>query len=278
MSEPVKKRAKTNRSPAYPFYSLERVVQLIVQFYEAAHFHFVPAMVAIDHWGYSHKSSNGQRTIAAVGHFGAIEEKGAGKERAIRLSELGKRIALGHAEQTADYWEAVRQAALAPKIYKLLWDKWGGRLPSDAVIKHHLLLNMEFNPRAVDSFIKDFRATLQFANITPDDVSSDEDHSPSGAESSQPSLFSEAPYTTHAPPAQNGGTSMPALNVAHVGFRTVAIPLFSGEHVTINLPQKMSKKNYDHMKTLVELMLSGMEDEIVQAEDTRDSDEMTEKK
>ena len=160
-------KRKRQRSPAYPFINLETAVNRAKQFYDKEQRNAAALSVAVKHWGYEPKSSGGLQTVAALIAFGLIGDEGTGSNRKVKLTLNALRILLG--TQAEDRAEAIRAAALTPKIHHQLWRKWGNNPPSDANFKHTLMFEWTppFTPRAADSFIKEYRDTLTFAR--PDD-------------------------------------------------------------------------------------------------------------
>ena len=65
--------------------------------------------------------------------------------------------------------EAIQRCALKPELYKYFWDSYAktGSLPSDATLRTELVSELKFNPKKVDSIIRDYRVTLHFAGLRP---------------------------------------------------------------------------------------------------------------
>ena len=120
------------------------------------------------------------------------------------------------------------EAALSPKVYALLWKKYEENgIPPDSVIRHHLILDLEFNPKAVDAFIRGFRSSLGFAGLIQNGVSSESTNAePDGGEVPESSnLFADLPPTR--PPSKTEDAPMPETRQQYV--RTIDIPfLLSG--------------------------------------------------
>ena len=156
-------KRKRQRSPAYPFINLETAINRAKQFYDKEQRNAAVLSVAVKHWGYEPKSSGGLQTIAALIAFGLMGDEGTGANRKVKLTLTALRILLG--TQAEDRAEAIRGAALTPKIHQQLWRRWGNNPPSDANFKHTLMFEWTppFAPGAADAFIKEYRDTLDFA-------------------------------------------------------------------------------------------------------------------
>lgn len=235
-------RRRKNRSPSYPFFDLENAIELLNTLYEKEHFNYVPYDIVIQHWGFSPTSSNGHRTLAALSHYGLTDEIGKGSDRKVRLSDLGKRIVLGQEAETDDYFDALVEAALNPRVYQTLWTSWDPSLPSDSVIARHMVGELDFNPNAVDSFIKDFRSTLEFAGLLEDNVPLN-GFSPNGrALNARRGL---APVQREEEPLE------------------IPIPLMSGSRAVLRIPVPMTEEDFELLRRLIDINLDTMKRAIV---------------
>lgn len=169
-SSPTTTTAKppTYRSPSYPAYDLETALQRAVKLHELANTHSVNVSTAVNHWGYTVKSSKGAQVLAATKKFGLTADKGKGDARVIGLTQLGRELVYyTEASQGSDAWvERARAAALTPSLHRELWNRYEGQLPLDGVIKDYLVLDRRFSPSAAEEAIGVFRRTLDFAGIT----------------------------------------------------------------------------------------------------------------
>ena len=168
------------RSPNYPAIGLEKALERVQPIREQAGRHSMPLGVAYSAWNY--KSAAGDQTIAALKAFGLIEVQGVKDKRELRLTEAAWRI-LGNAPDRPDLLKA---AALKPDIHLKIWEKYGGTLPSDAILKNYLVWELSFNESFVDGFIAQFRGTIAFANITSSDNLHGEDMEEPESEETQP--------------------------------------------------------------------------------------------
>src|SRR5271157_5736653 len=167
-----KRKRKRTRSPAYPFINLETAIARAKEFYSKELRNAANVRVAMKHWGFVEESSNGAQIVAALISFGLLQNEGVGDKRKVRLTQDALRILLDERPDSKERAELIRQAALAPKIHQQLWEKWGNDLPSDAQLRHTLLLEWPtpFNENAVDGFIREYRDTIAFAKLTESDT------------------------------------------------------------------------------------------------------------
>ena len=152
------------RGPAYPYVDLKRALDLAQKLYKFAKRSSVAtAAVVKEAWAISPKSSNAKKAVAALKYYGLAEET-TGATAQIRLSDRGYRI-LADEESSPQRQKAIKDAALAPKQFRHCWEQWGANLPEDGAIRAHLLFERGFVEGTVDSFISDYRKTLDFAKL-----------------------------------------------------------------------------------------------------------------
>jgi hypothetical protein len=156
---------KRQRSPAYPFINLETAIRRAKEFFAVEGRNAAPLRVAVRHWGYEEKSSGGLQTAAALINFGLMQDEGTGDRRKLKLSPLALSILLDVRPDSEARAQAIRTAALTPKIHQQLWQQWGMSQTSDANMKHMLILELDppFNPNTAETVIKEYRDTMAFA-------------------------------------------------------------------------------------------------------------------
>ena len=168
--QPGQGRQSRHRSPNYPGIDLEAAISRARVLYDNEHRGTVNARVAVRHWGYSEKSSGGQVALAALKAFGLTNESGEGADRIIQLSDLALRILLDARPVSSERQEALQRAALNPRIHSEVWTTLKGNLGSDENLRHRLIFDWRFNENVVDAFVKEFRATLDFAQVGKDAI------------------------------------------------------------------------------------------------------------
>jgi|SRR5581483_1670690 len=156
---------KRQRSPAYPFINLETAIRRAKEFYDHEGRNSAPLKVAVKHWGYEEKSSGGLQTAAALISFGLMKDEGTGDKRKLKLTPAALTILLDERPDSQERANAIKTAALTPKIHQQLWNKFQAGQTSDANMKHMLMLelNPPFQPNAADAVIKEYRDTIGFA-------------------------------------------------------------------------------------------------------------------
>ncbi len=147
------KRNRT-RSPSYPYLALPAALEKAAALWKAEGRHAVAVNVAMQHWGYKEESSTGYSCVAALKKFGLAEHEGMGETRQVRLSTLALTILLDNDPGSPARRDALRTAALGPRIHAELWERYGAELPSDQSLRRFLVLERSFNEASVDELAR----------------------------------------------------------------------------------------------------------------------------
>jgi hypothetical protein len=176
ISEEAKKERQ--RSPNYPAVGLREAVERVRKLYNEDGRAGAPPKIAAVHIGFKAAHGQANSVLAALKRFGLI-------------SEVNGRVAPTHAaieilnllESDPRRQAALREAALAPPIYRELVDKHRTTgLPKRDVLESELIIYKKFNPSAVKGFVTDFLDTLEYAGISVEaGVGSNKDDNPKRA-------------------------------------------------------------------------------------------------
>jgi hypothetical protein len=154
--------ASRERSPNYPGHGLDRSLQDLQLLYKRESRTVVPQEVAVKAWGYNSLSGSARSRLAALRHYGLLEMQKNGQ---VRVSTRGVTLAL-RSPDTADYKQALRDAALTPTIFQELLDTKRGA--SDEALVHHLIVNKKFSPDGAKRVLEVYRANAEFAALDQD--------------------------------------------------------------------------------------------------------------
>lgn len=167
--------AGNTRSPNFPATDLESAVALTQKLEDLAGKHPVPVSDALNLWGFKPKSSRGLQCVGALRQFGLVTTSGKSDKRQIRLTESARKIVHNHSERP----ELIREAVAQPKVHQSILNHYGDNLediPPDPTLRSFLIFEHEpaFNPSSVDTFLKQFRRTIEFAcALVPQDDAED---------------------------------------------------------------------------------------------------------
>jgi hypothetical protein len=233
--------AKRSRSPGYPGIPLDVAIQRAKKLYDRESRNAAPIAVIVGHWGYTPGTSSSNVSVASLKRYGLLTDQGSGEKRLARLTDLALDILLN-----PDPDESIRAAALMPRIHRELYEKYGPSLPSDASLKHELVMTRGFTESGADDFIDEFRKTLVFAQL---------DKTPSVA----------APEATSAGPVARDvtldliatePTALPASSIP--GSRTFPIPLPGGTSVAISGKFPISEDAWQQLLRVLDAMKPGL--------------------
>jgi hypothetical protein len=174
------------RSPPYPAIPLSKAIERVTALHAKALHHSVPVAVPASAWDYAEKSSGLFATIAALKQFGLIVDEGNGDKRRFKLSDTALRIVRDPDPTSTKRLDAIRAAALKPKIHSALWERYGVAGASgamDVAMKSFLTVDRHddgeapYSPSAADDLIAEYRQTIAFAGIMePINISSEEEY------------------------------------------------------------------------------------------------------
>lgn len=148
------------RGPSYPWIDLEEAIAAIRKIYDYTKKAAAPTdAVVANALGYSLKSSGGVKTIAALKAYGLIEES----DQNIKITDRAYRIIIDVAD-SPERKQAIKDAALSPKWYQTVFEKWGPDPPAST--RSTLVLQHAFVPTTVDAFLNGYRQTIHFAGLS----------------------------------------------------------------------------------------------------------------
>lgn len=153
------------RSPAYPFFSVQKALVRVEQLYKQEGLHWAPISSAVGAWGYSAKSSGGRQTLATMKYYGLIVVTGEGDERRVRVSDTAKRILLDEREDDSEKVALIRDVALSPSAHKLLVNEYKDGLPSDGTVLHFLMFSRGFNKEAARDLLAEYKETASYIGL-----------------------------------------------------------------------------------------------------------------
>jgi hypothetical protein len=251
----VSKRAAVHRSPSYPAMNLKSAIDRAQAFYMYEKRAEASVTVAVEHWGYSPSSSGGKQVLAALIAYGLMEDRGSADKRHVRLTDLAFQILLDERTDSAERDDALRKAALLPKIHTELFTHWPEELPSNSNLRHHLLVAKKFNDNAVDDFIKELRITADFAKIYAQRGISTN----SAQNSEDPPQGNVQEPSAVEPVAKVTSDQIPTLSVLRPAgvnsqLRQDTFSLDEGQ-VVLQWPTNLSEHSYEDMKDWLELQM-----------------------
>ena len=263
-------KPKRKRSPAYPGINLDTALDLVRKLKEHQGEHPTHPQVVLQVWGYKGHTGPGAVALAALSYFGLINDGGTGEDRRVKISQLALEILWDDREESFERDQAIKKAALNPKIHRKLWDQFQGNLPpTDAGLRWHLLMEEKFSEGGADDFIRQFRHTISFAKLQPNDkiLQSEADKEPS--EEKQPMIA--------ASPSSRTEPQKPSPVVASAepqGVREMPLYLSDKEWITIRASYPLSPEAWNNFLALLNILKGGLVRETTSGK-TGESDQPT---
>jgi hypothetical protein len=152
-----------NRSPTYPSVSLPVALERVTSLHDAWGPIELCVRDALDCWGYKPIGGAGYRLVAATISFGLLDSSGEGNERRLRISDDALDNFFSSKVSAYEKSEAIKAFAMNPRIYQVLWERWGDNLPEDSELKQFLVDDLGFNPRMVPQFLRGYHETIELA-------------------------------------------------------------------------------------------------------------------
>ena len=155
-------RAKL-KSPNYPGVDLSTAIELARKLFsgEVGRGEFTPDDAARA-WDYSSVSGPVRVRIGALRQYGLIERVEGSRISNAKLSRRALVLVL-HQPGSEEYREAIREAALAPPLFKETFETHPNA--ADGVLRQFLVIDKNFTDYGVNRFVKSYKRTLSLASL-----------------------------------------------------------------------------------------------------------------
>lgn len=235
------------RSASYPWINLETAETRAKEYWDKEKTYEAPLSAAFKHWGYGPKSSGARLTIAAMLNYGLMSARGSKEKRVVKLTPVAIDLVMAPTPDAKVI--ALKTAAQKPRIFAdLLKTMNPENLPSDQTIAHFLVTQKGFNPNAIETFLKNFKASLKYSKLKKSDIMSIADSSSDGEEDENDggSLVKEVNLLD----AVAGNKPAPIR-----GFKQDTYTLGDEGQVILQWPEKMSEAAYEELEDWIKLQM-----------------------
>lgn len=182
------------RSPPYPYVGLGKAVQKIDQLYAAVRHHAAAIPTAAKAWDTGPKSSATLQSVGALIQYGLLDDEGSGDARKVKLTPLALKIVMDKRPGSVERAQAIKQAALTPRIFAELFETYGTATGIDEALLIHTLTaervqrnQAPYSEQSAADVIRVYNDTIGYAEIAESDTSSDEDQRESPEPKREPS-------------------------------------------------------------------------------------------
>jgi len=256
-------KPKRRRSPAYPGINLEVALDLAQKLKEHQGEHPTHPHVVFEVWGYKGHTGPAAVALAALSYFGLVDDAGTGEDRRVKISQLALGILWDKREESSERDQAVKRAALSPKIHRKVWDHFQGHLPpTDAGLRWYLLNDEKFSEAGADEFIRQFRHTIAFAKLESSDSIPGQEKDKKIPQRGVPTT----PAPTKVMAESQSGAYIPKSEPcdSRTDTGTITFPLSPRRWVKIELPYQLSEEEWKRIKDTLDVFKPGFMKEIPQ--------------
>lgn len=147
------------RSPNFPGLPLEEAVKFVKPIWDKNRRVLIAREVAAKDLGYTGLTGRSLKVLGAMNQYGLIENKAGGQ---MRVSKLAEEILIGYPESVKQ--AAVSQAARTPTLFKEVYERFEGHVPSDNAVRS-FFLQKGFTNEGVEKALRSFSDTNRYAEI-----------------------------------------------------------------------------------------------------------------
>jgi len=168
-------KAPRFKSPPYPYLDLEAAIERARELATVAKGFAVPVPTIAKAWKFSEKSSSTVKVLGALNQFGLIQDEGPAGAKSYKLSDLAEAIITDNRPESKDRDEAIKAAALQPKVFQELWERFHKAEVDQTTLEYELTRNRKllgkapFGEAAAKDVAVKYRASLLFAGLDQED-------------------------------------------------------------------------------------------------------------
>jgi hypothetical protein len=168
------------RSPPFPYVGLGKALSKAEQLYAAVRHHAAAVPTAAKAWETGAKSSATLQSAAALIQYGLLEDEGSGESRKLKLTPLALKIVIDKRPDSSERAAALKEAALTPKIFAELFERYGTAAGiADALLVHALTAERvqqgkaPYSDESAADVLRVYRDSLGYAGLTDSDKETD---------------------------------------------------------------------------------------------------------
>lgn len=142
------------RSPNYPAIGLQEGIDRIRKVHEQQNRTPELRDVVAMHLGYNSLNGAALKVLSALIKYGLFENAGEGQ---LQVSDRAIRILFP--ENDSERVNAIKEAAVAPKLFADINERWDDKVPTDESLRAYLI-RRQFANSAIDSVIQSYKGTF----------------------------------------------------------------------------------------------------------------------
>lgn len=235
------------KSPKYPSMNLEDAISRALRVYKEVNLHPVASDIAAEHGLCKRRSGASLTTIASMSYFGLLERTDTGMLCVSRDLE-----AYNFSPSENEKFSLLKKWLLSPQVFSEILDRYSGKLPSDAAIRHTLMQNDGFKASAADTCIKCLRDSIAFIERQHPDrelfQSSSSEPMASTSKESEPALEISSS-------AQNNLSSQAIADPLISDADRIPVRLQGGRKAWLEIPNPFYEQDKKQLVAQIELLL-----------------------
>lgn len=168
------------RSPPFPYVGLGKAMSKVEQLYAAVRHHAAAVPTAAKAWETGVKSSATLQSAGALIQYGLLDDEGSGDSRKLKLTPLALKIVMDKRPDSAERAAALKEAALSPKIFAELFERYGTATGIDDALLVHALTaervqqgKAPYSEESAADVLRVYRDSLAYAGLPDSDMESD---------------------------------------------------------------------------------------------------------
>lgn len=235
------------RSPSYPGIPLKQALLRARDLFELERHNPMSREAAARLLGYSGLTGGSNALLSDLSAYGLIERVGKGE---IRVSQ--NLVKIIHPNDQAEYTEALTTAAMSPKLFTMLRERFPDHLPSDGNLEGYLV-RMGFSSAGTKPAKKAFLETFQYLQ--------EETGSESHSDERPPALDSPKSEAVAAIQIEEAAPPAPRRREVKSNMKEDVFTLPEGD-VVFQWPARISAESFEEVKAWTELMLKKLKRQI----------------
>jgi hypothetical protein len=222
------------KSPKWPAFTLPEALAKARIIYNHEKRNPTTMEVMMGHLGLKIGTGSANRALAALRAYGLIDRLAGGN---YVVSDRAWRLLVVLTEDSPEREQLMREAAMAPTLFKEIANLYPDELPSDATMRSYLLLNKGFNENSIGRFLEVFKAALAIAksggsDYTPADADGDFDED--GEDIQVQQQVSAGTPTLRGPTKQELSRAFASKTAADLSALGIPVPM-EGKELRFNI-------------------------------------------
>lgn len=241
------------RSPNYPSLTLEDALKRVKKVYDAEHTHPAAREVVAKALGYGTLNGTSLTVLGALTRYGLFDKAENSELKVSDDAVTALELDEGHPLRC----EALKRLAFNPSLFAELRERFGDELPSDVNLKHYLIQQKAFLPKAAEDVIRVYRENLELV------TDGEEVYHDAGSSKNKENPAVIEPKATVSPSNPSTGSTLTSSQ-GKKGIHEFSFPLSFQRDVKATVTiygDKLKRRDLEFLTKKIGDLLEGFEDE-----------------